>query len=145
MFCFLRVSFSLLNVTLSASKLSLRDLISESLAEILSFNFVLEDTEAFNKMSDDEKNAFIKENPSYGKIICRCEGITEGEIRAAIRQNPKAMDMDGVKRRTRSGMGRCQGGFCSPYVMRIIAEENNIKMEDVTKNGGASKMLVGRV
>ncbi len=103
------------------------------------------DTEAFNHMTDDEKDAFIKQNPAYGKIVCRCESITEGEIRAAVRQNPKALDMDGVKRRTRSGMGRCQGGFCSPYVMRIIAEENGIKMEDVTKKGGASKMVVGRM
>ncbi len=103
------------------------------------------DMEAFNHMNDDEKDAFIKQNPAYGKIVCRCESITEGEIRAAVRQNPKALDMDGVKRRTRSGMGRCQGGFCSPYVMRIIAEENGIKMEEVTKKGGASKMVIGRI
>ena len=103
------------------------------------------DMEAFNHMTDDEKDEFIKENPAYGKIVCRCEGITEGEIRAAVRQNPKALDMDAVKRRTRSGMGRCQGGFCSPYVMRIVAEENGIKMEDVTKKGGLSKMVIGRI
>ena len=96
-------------------------------------------------MTDDEKDEFIKENPAYGKIVCRCESITEGEIRAAVRQNPKALDMDAVKRRTRSGMGRCQGGFCSPYVMRIVAEENGIKMEDVTKKGGSSKMVIGRI
>ena len=68
----------------------------------------------------------IKKHPDFGKIVCRCEGITEGEIRMAIRQNPKALDMDGVKRRTRSGMGRCQGGFCSPFVMKLIAEENEM-------------------
>lgn len=104
-----------------------------------------EDTEKFNKMNVEEKNEFIKNNPDYGKIVCRCETITEGEIRDAIRRNPKAMDMDGVKRRTRSGMGRCQGGFCSPYVMRLIAEENGIPMEKVTKKGKGSYMVTGRM
>lgn len=104
-----------------------------------------EDTYKFNKMTYEEKNEFIKQNPEYGKIVCRCETITEGEIRDAIRRNPRATDMDGVKRRTRSGMGRCQGGFCSPYVMRLISEENGIAMEEVTKKGGNSYMVEGRM
>ena len=61
---------------------------------------------------------FYAANPAYGRIICRCETVSEGEILDALRRNPKAVDIDGVKRRTRSGMGRCQGGFCMPYVMR---------------------------
>lgn len=104
-----------------------------------------ENTEAFNQMNDEQKNEFIKKNPDYGKIVCRCEAITEGEIRDAIRRNPGALDMDGVKRRTRSGMGRCQGGFCSPYVMRLIAEEIGVEKEEVTKNGGNSKLVIGRM
>jgi len=104
-----------------------------------------EDTEKFNKMSDDEKNEFIKLNPAYGKIVCRCETITEGEIRDAISRNPKALDMDGVKRRTRAGMGRCQGGFCTPYVMKLISEENGIPMEKVTKKGGKSYIIAERI
>ena len=96
-------------------------------------------------MSDEEKDAFIKENPAYGKIVCRCETVSEGEIRAAIRRNPPAFDVDGVKRRTRSGMGRCQGGFCSPYVMRLIAEEQGMKMEEVTKSGPGSNPLTGKL
>ena len=100
---------------------------------------------AFRKMSDEEKNAYIQEHPDYGKIVCRCETVSEGEIRAAIRQNPGARDIDGVKRRTRSGMGRCQGGFCGPYVMKLIAEELGVPMETVTKNGGDSFMLTGRI
>ena len=104
-----------------------------------------EDTRAFRKMSDEEKDAFIKENPAYGKIVCRCETVSEGEIRAAIRRNPPAFDIDSVKRRTRSGMGRCQGGFCSPYVMRLIAEEQGMKMEDVTKSGPGSEPLTGKL
>ena len=104
-----------------------------------------ENIRAFREMSDEEKDAFIKEHPDYGKIVCRCETVSEGEIRAAIRRNPQAFDIDAVKRRTRSGMGRCQGGFCSPYVMRLIAEEQGMNMEDVTKSGPGSKPLTGKL
>ena len=104
-----------------------------------------EDPHSFRHLSDDEKDAFIKENPAYGRIVCRCETVTEGEIRAAIRANPPAWDMDGVKRRTRSGMGRCQGGFCGPYVMRLLSEELGIPMEEVTKNGPGSQMVAERI
>ena len=104
-----------------------------------------ENTRAFREMNDEEKDAFIKENPDYGKIVCRCETVSEGEIRAAIRRNPPAFDIDSVKRRTRSGMGRCQGGFCSPYVMRLIAEEQGMKMEEVTKSGPGSNPLTGKL
>ncbi|MBO5868399.1 MAG: (2Fe-2S)-binding protein, partial [Oscillospiraceae bacterium] len=82
---------------------------------------------------------------AFGKIVCRCEEITEGEILLALRMNPVARDMDGVKRRTRSGMGRCQGGFCGPYVMELLAREMGVAMEEVTKNGGDSAMLIGRI
>ncbi len=104
-----------------------------------------EDTEAFHKMTTEQKDAFIKENAAYGKIICRCEGITEGEILDAIRRNPSAVDVDGVKRRTRAGMGRCQGGFCSPYVVELISAEQNKPMEEITKKGNNSKILTGRL
>ena len=100
---------------------------------------------AFFNMNEEEKNAFIQEHPEYGKIVCRCETVTEGEIIAAIRRNPQAMDIDGVKRRTRSGMGRCQGGFCGPYVMELISKELGIPMEKVTKFGGNSRMVMGKI
>lgn len=103
------------------------------------------DLHAFQHMSDEEKNTYIKENPAYGKIVCRCELISEGEILDAIHTNPGARDMDGVKRRTRSGMGRCQGGFCGPYVMELLSHELNIPMEAITKAGGNSHMLTGKV
>ena len=103
-----------------------------------------EDPHAFAHMTDEEKNARIQQEPAFGRIVCRCEEITEGEILLALRQNPKALDMDGVKRRTRSGMGRCQGGFCGPYVMQLIAKEQNVSMEDVTKFGGNSRMVLGK-
>lgn len=97
----------------------------------------------FKEMTVEQKNELIKRDPSYGKIVCRCEQITEGEILHAIRVNPKANDIDAVKRRTRSGMGRCQGGFCQPYVAELIAKERGISMTEVTKKGGNSKLLTG--
>ena len=116
-----------------------------TLAEKENWNGYRENTRAFREMSLEEKDVFIKANPDYGKIVCRCEQVSEGEIRAVIRRNPGALDIDGVKRRTRSGMGRCQGGFCSPYVMRLIAEETGIPMEEVTKSGPGSKPLTGKL
>lgn len=109
------------------------------------FNPNRPDPHAFRKMSDKQKDDFIKQNPAYGRIVCRCEGVSEGEIRAAVTTNPKALDIDSVKRRTRSGMGRCQGGFCMPYVMKIISEETGIPMEKITKKGEGSEQLIGRI
>ena len=97
----------------------------------------------FKNLSMEEKNEIIKKDPSYGKIICRCEQVTEGEILRAIRENPPAKDIDGVKRRTRSGMGRCQGGFCQPYVAELIAKEKGVSLTKVTKNGKGSNLLTG--
>jgi len=98
----------------------------------------------FNDLSAEEKNAIIKEHPEYGRIVCRCEGITEGEIIEAVHRNPIARDVDGIKRRTRSGMGRCQGGFCSPIVVSIIARELGVPFESVTKSGSASIINYGK-
>ena len=97
----------------------------------------------FKNLSIEEKNELIKKEPSYGRIVCRCEQVTEGEILRAIRENPSAKDIDGVKRRTRSGMGRCQGGFCQPYVAELIAKECGIALEEVTKSGKHSNLLTG--
>ena len=92
----------------------------------------------FKSLSMEEKNEIIKKDPRFGRNVCRCEGITEGEIVEAIHTNPGATDVDGIKRRTRSGMGRCQGGFCSPIVVDIIAREKGISLEKVTKFGKGS-------
>lgn len=89
----------------------------------------------FSEMSPTQKNKIIKENPDFGTIICRCEGISKGEIIEALTVNPPAHDIDGVKRRTRSGMGRCQGGFCSTAIVGIISSIQNIPFENVTKFG----------
>ena len=97
----------------------------------------------FKDLSVKEKNEIIKKDKTYGHIVCRCEQITEGEIRRVCRENPKATDIDGVKRRTRAGMGRCQGGFCQPYVAEIIAEESGKPLTEITKFGKGSEILAG--
>lgn len=97
-----------------------------------------------NTLSQEERSALIERKPAYGRIICRCEGITEGEILDAIHRAPGARSLDGVKRRVRAGMGRCQGGFCSPKVTAILARELGISLTEVTKSGGSSVLLTGR-
>ena len=108
------------------------------------FNPIRKPYHEFRESSVDEKNRVIKEHPEYGRVICRCETVTEGEIIDAIRTNPGARDIDGVKRRTRAGMGRCQGGFCLPYVSEILARELEIPFEKVTKSGGNSNIVIGK-
>lgn len=96
----------------------------------------------FMDLSVDERNELIKENPQYGNIVCRCESITEGEIVDAINRSFGQISIDGVKRRCRPGMGRCQGGFCSPKVLDIIAREKNISKEDVNLDKKDSFVLL---
>lgn len=98
----------------------------------------------FKDMTAEEKNRLIARNPSYGRVVCRCEEITEGEILDAIRRNPPARDIDGIKRRTRAGMGRCQGGFCMPSAAELLSEELGIPFEEVTKSGQGSEITFER-
>ncbi len=95
------------------------------------------------KLSEEEYAALIKEKPAYGNVICRCETVTEGEIIDAVTRPLGAKSLDGVKRRTRAGMGRCQAGFCSPKTMEIISRELGISQLEITKNGGKSNMVIG--
>ncbi len=95
------------------------------------------------KLSFEERAELIQQNPAYGQIICRCESVTEGEIVDAIHRVPGARSLDGVKRRVRAGMGRCQAGFCSPRTMEILARELGVDQSEITKSGGASKIIVG--
>lgn len=94
-------------------------------------------------LSMEERNQLIAEHPEYGNIICRCEMITEGEIMDAIHRPLGARSLDGVKRRTRAGMGRCQAGFCSPRTMEILEREVPMSMFDITKNGVGGTIVVG--
>ena len=99
----------------------------------------------FHEMTDEERAAAVAADPAYGNIVCRCEVVTEAEIRAAVRRPVGARSVDGVKRRTRAGMGRCQGGFCLPRVAAVISEECGVPLEQVTKNGAGSYLLAGTV
>jgi glycerol-3-phosphate dehydrogenase len=88
-------------------------------------------------MDDCERDALIKQNPDYGVILCRCEEVSKGEILDALRRPVPCDTLDGVKRRVRPGSGRCQGGFCAPLILGLIAEEKHTRLEDVTKDGRA--------
>lgn len=96
----------------------------------------------FKELTNEEKQEVIRDNPLYGRVICRCETITEGEIVDALHSPVPAVSVDGVKRRAGSGMGRCQGGFCGPRVLEIIAREKGISPLDVLKDGKGSYILV---
>ena len=97
----------------------------------------------FKELSREEQEALIKKDPAYGRIVCRCESITEGEILEAIRRPLGARTMDGIKRRVRAGMGRCQGGFCTPRVMEILARETGQTMAEIQKNRPSSGLIKG--
>ena len=127
--------------------------IGEMLAGLIADKLKLQKNENFigirkgilnpNTLSMEERNKLIKAKPAYGNIICRCEMITEGEIIDAILRPLGARSLDGIKRRTRAGMGRCQAGFCSPRTMEILERELHMSMFDITKNGGSSKFVFG--
>ena len=95
-----------------------------------------------SKLSFEERAKLIKERPDYGTIVCRCENVSEGEIVDAIRRTLGATSLDGVKRRVRQGMGRCQAGFCTPRTMEILARELGRPMESICKNGPGSEILI---
>jgi len=100
-------------------------------------------TVRFMGLSDGEKNRLIRKDPRYGKIVCRCEQITEGEIVDAIRRKAGATTVDGVKKRVRPGMGRCQGGFCEPLVLKILARELGKDITGIVKDEKNSYILYG--
>ena len=93
----------------------------------------------FASATDSERDELIRRDARYGHIVCRCETVTEGEIVEAVRRG--AVDLDGVKRRVRAGMGRCQAGFCTPNLLKIIARERGVDVSEVTKSGGGSKLV----
>ncbi len=97
----------------------------------------------FTNLNEEEKEALIKEDPRFGRIVCRCEHITEGEIVRAIEGPAGARSVDGIKKRTRAGGGRCQGGFCGPKVIRILARELNLEPEEIKKDNPESYILTG--
>lgn len=111
-------------------------------AEKTDFIATRKDIPHLKELPFEERQALAEKDPAYGNIICRCETISEGEIVEAIRRG--ARSLDGVKRRVRAGMGRCQGGFCSPKVMDLLHRELNVPIEALTKAGGNSRMVLGK-
>ncbi len=99
----------------------------------------------FHELDHDAQDVLIKKNKLYGNVICRCETITEGEIVDAIHRPIPARSMDAIKRRVRAGMGRCQGGFCGPRVIDILARELGVSHEEITKHQPGSYMIAGKV
>lgn len=121
------------------------DMVKDALKLSIDESFVAERRGVLNPqtLSKEERVSFLKQHPAYGNIICRCEMVTEGEIIDAIHRPLGARSLDGVKRRTRAGMGRCQSGFCAPRTMEILSRELGIDMTEVTKSGGESKIIAG--
>jgi glycerol-3-phosphate dehydrogenase len=117
----------------------------EGLARKTEWKPMQKKSKPFNEMNAQERTEAVKEKPLHGNIICRCEVVTEQEIREAIRRPVGATTIDGVKRRTRAGMGRCQGGFCSPRVAEILAEELHVDMTEIRKGAPGSELLVGTI
>jgi glycerol-3-phosphate dehydrogenase len=97
----------------------------------------------FKEIPEEERAAFVRAHPLYGRVICRCETITEGEIVAAMKREIPPVSIDGVKRRAGTGMGRCQGGFCGPRVLEIIARESGRDPLCIEEDGCGSFMLIG--
>ena len=128
--------------------------IGEMVAEIVRAKLELSEKEHFisrrkgimnpTQLPDGERQEWIRRHPAYGHIVCRCEHISEGEILDAIHRPLGARSLDGVKRRVRAGMGRCQGGFCAPRVMELLSRELDIPLKQITKRGGASTLLCGQ-
>ena len=93
-------------------------------------------------MNEEMQNQMIRNNPLYGKIVCRCEKISEQEIIDCLKRPVPPTSIDGIRKRVRPGMGRCQGGFCQPHVLRILAENAGISKTDVCLKGPGSNILV---
>lgn len=128
--------------------------IGEYIATQIAEQLGLEENEDFNpirrgvfhpsSLPFEDRAEFIRFHPAYGRMICRCESISEGEILDAIHRPLGATTLDGVKRRTRAGMGRCQGGFCSPRVMEILARELHVDLTEIRKADRGSEIAVGK-
>ena len=92
-------------------------------------------------MPDAERAAFVAAHPDYGKLLCRCRGISRGEVLEAIRRG--AVTVDGVKRRVGAGMGRCQGSWCMQSVLEILAEQAGVPVSEITKDGAGQEVIHG--
>lgn len=96
----------------------------------------------FKRLSDSEKHELIQQRPSYGRVYCRCMGITEAEIQDAYKVSPAPLALDAIKRRTGAGLGRCQGGFCVPKMIELLVKETKCKPEDIIQNQNGSQIIL---
>jgi len=110
-----------------------------------SFNPIHKSIVRANELSETERDALIQENPDYGEIVCRCEQISRGEVIDALHRSIPCDTLDGVRRRVRPSGGRCQGAFCGPLVLQIIAQECNESLEQVGKSGPGGEVLLGSI
>jgi glycerol-3-phosphate dehydrogenase len=115
-----------------------------NIGEKKEFNPTREKPVRMMELTDREKNELIRKNPSYGRIVCRCENVSEGEVVDAIRRKIGAKTLDGLKRRVRAGMGRCQAGFCTPLLLDILSRETRMEVTDIVKERAGSFLVVGK-
>jgi glycerol-3-phosphate dehydrogenase len=116
----------------------------DELLENSSFNPIRKRQLQFRTGSPEDRIGLIEKNIAYSNVICRCENVTEAEVIAGIRAKPGATTVDGIKLRTRAGMGRCQGGYCTDRVMKLLDKELDSELVEITKSGGSSWILSGR-
>ena len=137
------IAIDIANLTLETLKEISKDegIYNFEIKENKQFNPIRKKIPRLNLLSNEERAKLIAKNPLYGKIICRCEQISEGEIIDALNSPIEVADLDAIKRRTRAQTGRCQGGFCTPRIMELISKHKNIKMTQITKKGGNSYIL----
>ena len=135
-----------LTLSVAMGKYVAQTLLNIGAAMVLKDNFIKtrKGIVKFSEQTREEQDALIKENPLYGNIICRCETITEAEIMQAIHRPLGAKSVDGVKRRVRAGMGRCQAGFCGPKVLEILARELGVEPTEINKHNDGSYMVTGK-
>lgn len=135
-----------LTLSVAMGKYVVQQMLMNGAGFVLKENFIKErkGIVKFSEQTREVQDELIKENPLYGNVVCRCETITEAEIMEAIHRPLGAKSVDGVKRRVRAGMGRCQGGFCGPKVIEILARELKVAPEEINKNNPGSYMVTGR-
>ncbi len=109
-----------------------------------SFDPYRESDRHFSRLIVDEKNKIIMADPDFGKIICRCEGVTLGEIKYTMTRNPMPTTVSGIKRRVRAGMGRCQGGFCQPPIVEVMREMLGVDYDKIYRSGDGSYIFTGK-
>lgn len=142
-----------INVTgICSPGLSASPAIAEEVVKLLGFDLIetkkmirRKECPKIANMSQSELNELINKDKNFGKIVCRCEMVSMAEIIDAVNSPLKPISLDGIKRRTRAGMGRCQGGFCFMKVMEIIAKERNLSIDEVTKENSNSRIIVGNI